>query len=57
MDNTNEAETVIITAKRYQGLLACEEWLCFLEAAGVDNWEGYGFAQELREEAENEATP
>ncbi len=31
-----------------------ERWLCVLEAAGVDNWEGYEYAQELMYEQDNE---
>lgn len=27
-------------------------WLGYLEAAGVDNWEGFDFAHELRRDAE-----
>lgn len=30
------------------------DWLGFLEAAGVDNWSGYGIAQEMREDWEKE---
>jgi hypothetical protein len=26
-----------------------ECWICALEAAGVDNWEGYDFAREIYE--------
>lgn len=29
-------------------------WLSALENAGVDNWEGYEYAQELMEEWDNE---
>lgn len=28
-------------------------WLCCLNNAGVDNWEGYEYAQELLEEQED----
>ncbi|WTW93673.1 hypothetical protein OG216_09910 [Streptomycetaceae bacterium NBC_01309] len=28
------------------------DWLGWLEAAGVDNWEGYGIAQDMSDEAE-----
>jgi hypothetical protein len=33
---------VIITAERYLELLKAENELNALEAAGVDNWSGYG---------------
>ena len=42
---------VVIEKKRYEELLEQEKWLRALEAAGVDNWNGYDFAQDLREEA------
>jgi hypothetical protein len=29
------------------------KWLGYLEAAGVDNWSGYEYAQEMIEEKEN----
>lgn len=34
-------ETVTIPKKRYESLLWSEKVLRFLEANGVDNWEGY----------------
>lgn len=30
------------------------EWLSYLEAAGVDNWSGYDYAVDLRDEANKE---
>lgn len=41
-----------ITDKRLAELLACEKQLHALEAAGVDNWEGYEIA--MQEEDEDE---
>lgn len=38
---------VTISKERYDELLDAEEFLNCLEAAGVDNWEGYDYAQEL----------
>ena len=35
---------VTITKKEYDELLDRDEKLCALEAAGVDNWEGYSGA-------------
>ena len=37
-------DTVIITRKEYIELLDYKERLEWLEAAGVDNWEGYDYA-------------
>ena len=37
-------ETVTITDARYQELLEAEDFLARLEAAGVDNWDGYEYA-------------
>lgn len=48
MDN----EIVTITRKEYETLKKDSEWLNYLEQAGVDNWDGYGFAYELREKDE-----
>ena len=43
-------ETVTIPKAEYDKLLKDQEWLGFLEAAGVDNWEGYDYACEMRDE-------
>ena len=37
-------EIVTITRNEYEELLDYEEYLECLEAAGVDNWEGYDYA-------------
>lgn len=37
-------EMVTITKAKYDQLLEDSEFLAALEAAGVDNWEGYEFA-------------
>lgn len=42
-----EKVKVIITLERYEELLENEEWLNALEAAGVDNWEGYDAASDI----------
>ena len=47
-------ETVIITKEKYDELVAESEWLCALEAAGVDNWDGCSQAKDILEEWENE---
>ncbi len=45
-------QQVVIERERYEELLEREELLLALMGAGVDNWEGYEFAQEaLREGA------
>ena len=40
-------EIVTITKKEYEELLDYKECLECLEAAGVDNWEGYDYAMEM----------
>lgn len=42
-------DAVILSQDRYDDLSEKEDWLCSLEAAGVDNWEGYDFAKEMHE--------
>ena len=46
-----EEETVTITKKEYEDLLADSEWLSCLEAAGVDNWDGYDEAREIERQS------
>jgi hypothetical protein len=40
-------ETVTLPAERYHELIEAEAALAALEAAGVDNWDGYDYAMEL----------
>lgn len=42
-------EKVEISKERYEELLEAEAFLQCLEGAGVDNWDGYGDAQEMME--------
>lgn len=39
-------DNITISKKRYKQLLESERFLYALEAAGVDNWEGYSLACE-----------
>ena len=39
-----------ISQERYENLCQKENKLIALEAAGVDNWEGYDFAMDLLED-------
>ena len=41
---------VTIPRAEYEKLLERDAWLCALEAAGVDNWQGYSYAQEYYDE-------
>jgi hypothetical protein len=41
---------VEITEERYERLLASEDMLAALEAAGVDNWQGYDDAMDILRE-------
>jgi len=45
-------DMVTIPKKEYESLLEDSNWLNALENAGVDNWGGYNFAQELLEEGQ-----
>lgn len=42
--------TVTISQEEYEELLERSMWLDALEAAGVDNWEGYDEAREIYQE-------
>lgn len=42
-------ETVTISKLEYEQLLKDQEWLQYLEAAGVDNWAGFEEAQDIRD--------
>ncbi|MDB3972857.1 hypothetical protein N9391_01100 [Gammaproteobacteria bacterium] len=43
-------ETITISKSRYLSLLESERWLAAYGDAGVDNWDGRGWAQEAYEE-------
>ena len=43
-------ESVTISKKEYEELLAASNFLNALYAAGVDGWSGYETAQELRDD-------
>jgi hypothetical protein len=43
---------VVITRQEYERLERRDKWLGYLEAAGVDNWEGIGEAILLRRQNE-----
>jgi hypothetical protein len=47
---------VEITESYYRELLERDNWLSALEAAGVDNWDGYEVAMEIAAEWDNEHT-
>jgi hypothetical protein len=40
-------ETITISKEEYEELLEDAKFMRALEAAGVDNWEGYEYAQDL----------
>ena len=40
-------DTVTISRKYYEYLVERNDWLECLEAAGVDNWDGYSEAQKM----------
>jgi hypothetical protein len=43
---------VTISEKEYLKLKERSAWLGYLEAAGVDNWDGYSYAYDIKLEAE-----
>ena len=42
--------TITIPLKEFTRLTERDDWLSCLEAAGVDNWQGYDYAMELSQE-------
>lgn len=48
MENSNE--TVTISKEEYDSLLEDQHMLQCLQAAGVDNWDGYDLAIEMMDE-------
>lgn len=49
-----QEDTVTISRKEYEDLLEDQFFLNCLESAGVDNWEGYEYAQEEFNKGEND---
>lgn len=47
-------KTVTIDKEEYKELLEDQKFLYALQAAGVDNWDGYEYAQDIYQE-ENES--
>jgi len=45
-----DEDNVTISTKEYNRLLESHNFLLCLESCGVDNWDGYGDAQEMMEE-------
>lgn len=45
-------EMITIPLQVYIDLIEANHWLSCLEDAGVDNWEGISYAQELFDEGE-----
>lgn len=48
----NVEEKVILDPEDYEEMLEELRFLRCLEAAGVDNWDGYDYAQEMFQEGE-----
>lgn len=54
-DALSEANKEVLNLKfKVKQLEERDQWLSCLEAAGVDNWEGYGIAQDMLEDLEGE---
>ena len=49
-----DCDVVAISKELYEALLDRDQKLCALEAAGVDNWEGYDEALSILEEWNSE---
>lgn len=49
-----EIKKVYVDAKAYDKLQERNQFLCALEAAGVNNWEGFSVAHEMIEEWDKE---
>ena len=49
----NHDEEIVVCIVEHLSLLEDRRWLNALENAGVDNWGGISFAQELFNEEEN----
>lgn len=50
----SDKKTVTISNEEYESLLEDRRFLRALEAAGVDNWEGYQYAFEDEDEFDEE---
>lgn len=50
----SDKKTVTISNEEYESLLEDRRFLRALEAAGVDNWEGYQYAFEDEDELDEE---
>jgi len=46
--------TITITMEEYEELKRDQDFLNCLAAAGVDNWEGYEYAQELMDDEDED---
>lgn len=47
----NKKDSIVeITKSEYRSLIRSQLWLGCLEGAGVDNWDGYEYAQEYWDE-------
>ena len=49
-----DCDDVVISKELYEALLDRDQELCALEAAGVDNWEGYEEAMNILKEWNSE---
>ena len=53
-DCQGDVRTVTLPLEEYLALVEADEFLTALYAAGVDNWEGYGEAQRIFQENDEE---
>lgn len=45
----DDKQTITVPIKEYDELIEDQKFLDALRAAGVDNWEGYDIAQDIRD--------
>ena len=55
MSDKIQEEMITISKHLYKHLLDRDEWLDCLEAAGVDNWEGFDVANKIYLESNSQA--
>jgi hypothetical protein len=54
INHVKSIDVIEVSQKEYNDLQRRSEWLSYLEAAGVDNWEGYDIAYDMAKEDDPE---
>ena len=50
----DDVKYILVPEERWDKLHERDTLLYYLEVAGVDNWEGYGYALEMRDEEDSD---